>query len=176
MRLKISGDKNEVRSSYIPTLFSALSRPLINEGSHGIDQVIECMDYYYLSKEDWEAIIELGIGSNDGEKTLKSIDKSVKANFTRRYNASSHPIPFLKASSVKSTSKSVSSVEIPDFEDAIEPEQDAKDEEEDISDGEEDLSKDKFIKKKNAAGEGSVRGRRSLGGASRGGRKSTSKK
>ncbi|CAG8445116.1 782_t:CDS:10 [Acaulospora colombiana] len=176
MRLKISGDKSEVRLNYIPALFSALSLPLINEGSESIDRIIESMNYYYLSKDDWDAIIELGVGSNDGEKTLKKIDKSVKSNFTRRYNASSHPIPFLKASAVSSVSKFASSAEVPDFEEAVEQEQETKEDEEAATDEDEDLSKDKFIKKRGDAGEGSVRGRRSSGGASRGRRKSSSKK
>lgn len=42
------------------------------------------MDYYYLTKEDRDAIMELGVGSNNGEKILKEISKSVKTGFTRR--------------------------------------------------------------------------------------------
>ncbi|CAG8753548.1 8816_t:CDS:10, partial [Gigaspora rosea] len=144
MRLKVSGDKNEIRQSYLPALFTALSQPLIEKGSDGISEVIKLMDQYYLNKDDWDAIMELSFG---GDKTLKEIDKSVKAAFTKKYNSSSHPVPFLKASSVKSSKTAAASVDVPDFEDAMEVEEVAK-EEEVVSDDDEDLSKDKFIKQK----------------------------
>ncbi|CAG8775706.1 25278_t:CDS:2, partial [Racocetra persica] len=141
MRLRTSGDKNEIRQSYLPALFTALSQPLIDKGADGIIEVIELMDQYYLNKEDWDAIMELSIG---GDKILKEIDKPVKAAFTRKYNSSSHPVPFLKASSVKSSKAAGSVAAVPDFEDAIEIEQVVKDEDEFSDD--DDLSKDKFIK------------------------------
>ncbi|RHZ80484.1 hypothetical protein Glove_135g21 [Diversispora epigaea] len=167
MRLRISGDKNEVRLNYLPTLSKALSLPLICERSEGINKVIGLMDYYYLTKDDWDAIMELGVGSNDGEKILKEIDKYVKTNFTKRYNVTSHPVSFFKASTVNSMSKSGSTRELPDFDEAIEPEEDSKEEE--VTDEENDLSKDKFIK---TVGQNtSSRGKRNSSGASnRGGR------
>ena len=33
MRLKVSGDRKEIRQHYIPTLFSRLVLPLVNEGA-----------------------------------------------------------------------------------------------------------------------------------------------
>ncbi len=33
MRLKVSGDKSEIRQSYIPALFPHIVRPLADEGS-----------------------------------------------------------------------------------------------------------------------------------------------
>ncbi|CAG8492742.1 13931_t:CDS:10 [Dentiscutata heterogama] len=173
MRLKISGDKNEIRQSYLPALFTALSQPLIKKGSEGIAEVIELMDQYYLSKDDWDAIMELSFG---GDKILKDIDKSVKTAFTKKYNSSSHPVPFLKASSVKS-SKTASADAAPDFEDAIEVDEVVKEDEEVVSDDDEDLSKDKFIKQKSGA---AATRRTSTGtktkGSRGGGRKSVSKK
>lgn len=42
------------------------------------------MDEYYLTKEDWDAILELGVGDDfDGEKILKMIPPAVKSSFTR---------------------------------------------------------------------------------------------
>ncbi|CAG8476550.1 8579_t:CDS:10 [Dentiscutata erythropus] len=130
MRLKISGDKNEIRQSYLPALFTALSQPLIEKGSKGIPEVIELMDQYYLSKDDWDAIMELSFG---GDKILKDINKSVKAAFTKKYNSSSHPIHFLKVPSGKS-SKTASADAVPDFEDAIEVEEVAEEDEGVVSD------------------------------------------
>lgn len=42
------------------------------------------MDAYYLSKEDWDAIVELGVGEHKDEKVLKSISTGTKTAFTKR--------------------------------------------------------------------------------------------
>ena len=97
MRLKISGDKNEVRQSYLPALFPALTQPLLKQGVDAVEPLIEFMDSYYLSKEDWDTILELGIGRNDGQKVLDNIPTATKSAFTRTYNKNAHPQPFLKA-------------------------------------------------------------------------------
>jgi replication factor C subunit 1 len=39
------------------------------------------MDEYYLSKEDWETIVELGIGGHKDPK----ISTAAKSSFTRKY-------------------------------------------------------------------------------------------
>ncbi|EEB98765.1 hypothetical protein MPER_01672, partial [Moniliophthora perniciosa FA553] len=62
MRLKVSGDKAEIRQSYIPTLFPHIVKPLADEGSSAVDEVIQHMDEYYLSREDWDTIVELRVG------------------------------------------------------------------------------------------------------------------
>lgn len=50
-----------------------------------IDDVIALMDDYYLTKEDWEAIVELGVGEGyEMEAALKKIDSKVKGAFTRQ--------------------------------------------------------------------------------------------
>ena len=49
-----------------------------------IDDVIEYMDEYYLSKEDWDTIVELGLDQNKDLLVLKKISTSTKASFTRR--------------------------------------------------------------------------------------------
>ncbi|KAF9115055.1 AP-3 complex subunit delta [Mortierella sp. AM989] len=96
MRLKISGDKNEVRQSYLPALFPALTKPLLRDGVDAIPELIEFMDSYYLSKEDWDSVLELGIGRNDGKKVMDNIPSTTKSAFTRKYNSEVHPQPFLK--------------------------------------------------------------------------------
>ena len=42
------------------------------------------MNEYGLSKEDWETIIELGMG-NKFDEAMKKIDSKIKDNFTRRF-------------------------------------------------------------------------------------------
>ncbi|GAA5926210.1 replication factor C subunit 1 [Sporobolomyces koalae] len=154
MRLKVSGDRREIRQSYLPTLFPRLVTPLQDRGAEAIPEVIELMDTYYLSKEDWDAIIELGIGEGfTQDEVLKAIPTATKSAFTRKYNASDHPIPFYKSDGGKAKAKKLGSGgEVPDNEDAFIDEDDLAEEEAedeiDSDDSATSMSKDKLIKSK----------------------------
>lgn len=42
------------------------------------------MDDYFITKDDWDAIVELGIGDGFGQdEVLKMIPSAVKSSFTR---------------------------------------------------------------------------------------------
>ena len=105
MRLKVSGDKPEIRQQYIPALFPRIVRPLIDSGvvsnssstqcffcyesyslveQSAVDEVIEIMDDYYLSKEEWDTIVELGVDQNKDDVILKKISSATKSAFTRK--------------------------------------------------------------------------------------------
>ena len=123
--------------------------------------MIELMDSYFLTKEDYDAMIELGLGPMAEDKV--KLDTQTKATFTRMYNAQSHPLPFMKASSVVAP-KAAKKVK-PDLEDAIDESDGGEellaegevkeDEEEDV-----DLKKDKYIKapKKKPAAKAATKG------------------
>ncbi|KAK3946435.1 replication factor C subunit 1 [Diplogelasinospora grovesii] len=151
MRLKSSGDHNEIRQQYLPVLWHQLIKRLEMEGKDGVEEVIELMDSYYLTREDFDSIKELGLGHQSEERV--NIDTQTKAAFTRTYNAMSHPVPFMKASSViapKSRSK-----EMPDLEEAIEEEEDAEFvEAAEAVDDDEDIKGDKYIKQPKAKAAG----------------------
>lgn len=50
-----------------------------------IPEVIELMDDYYITKEDWDALVELGVGEGyEMEPVLKSIPSATKTAFTRK--------------------------------------------------------------------------------------------
>ncbi|OAT09904.1 replication factor C subunit 1 [Blastomyces gilchristii SLH14081] len=146
MRLRSSGDRHEIRQQYLPALWNKLVRPLQVHGKDAVEEVIDLMDSYFLTREDWDSIVELGLASMD-EKKL-NIDSQTKATFTRLYNQQSHPLPFMKATSVVAP-KHLAKVK-PDLEDAI----DESDEGEEILGEEEtkgdesdlDLKKDKYVK------------------------------
>ncbi|KAF1942023.1 DNA replication factor C, large subunit [Clathrospora elynae] len=150
MRLRSSGDRHEVRQQYVPVLWKNLIQKLQVQGKDAVPEIIELMDSYYLTKDDFDAIMEMGVGPMDQEKV--KIETQAKATFTRLYNQQSHPLPFMKASSVAAPKKQAK--EKPDLEEALDESddgeviEDAKDEEEDV-----DLSKDKYVKqpKKKAA-------------------------
>ena len=107
MRLKVSGDKSEIRQSYIPALFPHIVKPLIDVGvvrsffnfrisyarinSHpaqgAVDEVIERMDEYYLSKEDWDTILELGVDDKKDQIVAKNISTSTKTSLTKKWGS-----------------------------------------------------------------------------------------
>ncbi|KAI1172329.1 replication factor RFC1 C terminal domain-containing protein [Nemania sp. FL0916] len=149
MRLKASGDHNEIRQQYLPVLWIQLIQRLANEGKESVEEVIELMDSYFLTREDFDSIMELGVGPQN-EETV-SIESQTKSTFTRLYNTMAHPVPFMKASAVVDSKRVVK--DKPDLEEAMDDEDDAEVPEavEDVEkEEEEDITKDKYIKKPKA--------------------------
>ena len=81
MRLRSSGDRHEIRQQYLPTLWYSLIKRLVVEGKEVVEEVIDLMDSYFLTKEDWDAVLELGVGPMD-QDSIK-IETQTKAAFTR---------------------------------------------------------------------------------------------
>lgn len=81
MRLRSSGDRHEVRQQYIPIFWNKLCKRLEEDGKDSVDDIIELMDSYFLTKDDFDAIMELGVGPMDQER-LK-IGTQSKSAFTR---------------------------------------------------------------------------------------------
>ncbi|OJJ76337.1 hypothetical protein ASPBRDRAFT_116964 [Aspergillus brasiliensis CBS 101740] len=163
MRLRASGDRDEIRQQYMPLLWDRLVRRLMVEGKDSVDDVIDFMDSYFLTREDWDALVELGLGPMD-ESNVK-LQTQTKAAFTRTYNQRSHPLPFIKASSIVAPKKMPK--EKPDIEDALEESDEEEVIEDDSKDNDEseelDLKKDKYVRvpKKAAAKGGAGKGRKS---------------
>jgi len=42
------------------------------------------MDKYYLSKEDWDTIVELGVDQNKDDVILKKISAATKTSLTKK--------------------------------------------------------------------------------------------
>ncbi|EFQ29956.1 replication factor RFC1 C terminal domain-containing protein [Colletotrichum graminicola] len=144
MRLRSSGDANEIRQQYLPVLWDQTVRRLSVEGKDSVDEIIALMDSYYLTRDDFDAIQELGVGPQAEGRA--EIESKTKAAFTRTYNAMSHPIPFMKASNVMEPKKAAK--QAPDLEEAIEEEDDADviEPAEPVEDDQLDLKGDKYIK------------------------------
>ena len=81
MRLRSSCNRHEGRQQYIPVLWTEMISKLQKEGKEAVPEIIELMDSYYLTKDDFDAIMELGIGPMDQEKI--KIESQAKATFTR---------------------------------------------------------------------------------------------
>ncbi|KAL8736336.1 MAG: hypothetical protein Q9181_002490 [Wetmoreana brouardii] len=157
MRLRASGDRHQIRQEYLPLLWQKLVNYLNIKGKEGVPDVIPLMDSYFLTKDDWDAIVELGVGPMN-ENNVR-LDTQAKATFTRLYNQQPHPLPFMKAGQASQPKKVKR--DVPDLEEAIEEsdegeavvgsEDEGKEDEEDDL----DLKKDKYVKapkKKQAEG------------------------
>jgi replication factor C subunit 1 len=164
MRLRSTGDRHDIRQQYVPALWEALVKKLQSEGKEAVPEIIELMDSYFLTRDDWDAILELGVGRMDMEKV--KIETQAKSTFTRLYNLASHPMPFVKASTVVAPAKVAK--EKPDLEEALEESDDGGGEPDDAvkkedEDEEIDLKKDKYIKapkKKAASKTGATKGKK----------------
>ncbi|KAJ3086824.1 hypothetical protein HK102_012387 [Quaeritorhiza haematococci] len=156
MRLRISGDKGEVRQSYIPALAPILTEPLVKDGKDGVPDVIARMDDYYLGRDDWESVLDLSVGSYEKDKIMSKIPSAVKSNFTSSYNKRTHPTPFMSAQAASSKPVKLSAEAAPDLEDVVEADDmgDVDADEEHKSD-EEDVATDRLIKQKKTASSGS---------------------
>lgn len=148
MRLRASGDRHEIRQQYLPLLWYRLIKDLEENGKDQVETIIDLMDSYYLTKDDWDAIMELGVGPMNMESI--KIDTQAKSAFTRIYNQKSHPLPFMKASNILAPRKSTR--DKPDLEEALDNSDDDDDptvDAADVDDDEDaplDLKKDKYVK------------------------------
>lgn len=157
MRLRTSGNRDEIRQQYMPLVWEKSVRRLMDEGKESVGEVIDFMDAYFLTRDDFDAMIELGLGPMN-ESNVK-LDTQTKSTFTRLYNQRSHPLPFMKASSVAAPKKGPK--EKPDIEDAI----DASDEEEVVEEAKDDeeemdLNKDKYVSQPKKKAGGAAKGKK----------------
>lgn len=87
----------DLRLDYIPFIKDKLLNPLVTKGSEGIPELLEFMDEYYLTKEDFDNILELQVhGSMKVDDAYKKVPTSVKSAFTRKYNSYVHPTMIYK--------------------------------------------------------------------------------
>ncbi|OJA19955.1 hypothetical protein AZE42_03718 [Rhizopogon vesiculosus] len=134
---KLSRQLGDVQS-YVPALFPHVVKPLIDQGVAAVDDVIERMDEYYLSRDDWDTVVELGVDGHKDDVINKLIKPATKTSFTKKYNSTDHPIPFHKATDLGKIPKKLAGGPAPDLEDVFE----LDDEVVDISD---DVAADRLI-------------------------------
>ncbi|KAK0104036.1 hypothetical protein ONS96_005141 [Cadophora gregata f. sp. sojae] len=82
MRLRTSGDRHEIRQQYLPMLWTQMIRRLEVEGKDCVEEVIDLMDSYFLTRDDFDNIMELGLGPQEQEKV--HLETQTKASFTRQ--------------------------------------------------------------------------------------------
>mmetsp|Transcript_13404 Transcript_13404/g.22279 ORF Transcript_13404/g.22279 Transcript_13404/m.22279 type:complete len:967 (+) Transcript_13404:62-2962(+) len=88
MQAQITASKGEVRYSYIPALRGPLLKPLRTDGTAGVEAVLEMMHEYSLSKDDFDAIMELQLVVHGAAADIAQVPANVKSALTRKYNQS----------------------------------------------------------------------------------------
>lgn len=135
MRIHISANKLGVGMDYLSVLKNMLTKPLITKGAEGIPRVIEIMNEYSLTREDFDTIVELATWPNQKD-VMGMIDSKVKASFTRAYNKESHKNPF--------SIVNIKKLKAPKITD--DPDEDAEEADDDENEVNDDISTDAMIK------------------------------
>lgn len=138
-RLRTGSDKRLLRLDYVPLLAARVTAPLADDD---VDRVIAIMDHYYLTREDWDLLVELGVGPASADAVLKRIATKTKTAFTRKYNARLHPTAIYKTGNSVTGRGTKQKV---DYDDVVED--DTKDDAPDAPDAPDAIDKrDKLIK------------------------------
>lgn len=116
MRLRLWASPQELRLDYQYLLSLRLLAPLLSKGVTAIDEVIHMMDSYMITRDDLDVLIELDVGPNSLNSAAKKLPTTVKTAFTRKYNKSIHPQPFMKTADTKRTAIKR---EVPDFDEIV---------------------------------------------------------
>ena len=122
MRTETSVDKEDLRMTFLPFLRHKLISPLTKaaEGGNGSGDVIDLMDTYHLTRDDWDSINE--ICQLKGQKELtKDIDTKTKSAFTREYKKSAHVMPYVEEATARAgkKKKSASTSSLPGMDDDV---------------------------------------------------------
>ena len=138
MSSHVSATKVELGLDYLPVLSGILSTPMVKSGNEGIQEVMDVMESYSLTRSDWENVFDLLKLNTHKEK----IPSSVRASFTKKVNALVQANTVSKKSLVRDTPQVLEDGEEIDNQEEGKANEDSQEEEE------EDLSKDQLIKAK----------------------------
>ncbi|XP_057310081.1 replication factor C subunit 1-like [Hydractinia symbiolongicarpus] len=145
MALSCNCMKTDINMDYISTLKNRLKQPLLEkdaDANAAAKEVIDLMDQYNLTREDWDSVMEIGKWGKESDDTAK-IPTKVKSAFTRLYNKDVHKTPYAVHQAAKKTKiASTDGVLLGEDDDQADV-----DDEEDNGD-DDDISKDAMIKMK----------------------------
>ncbi|KAI5951893.1 rfc1 [Candida jiufengensis] len=139
-RIQTSTTKTELRTDYLYPLFTKINDHLKQDK---VDEAISTMDDYYLTKDDFENLLE--ILDQKSQLTTKQ-----KTAFTKKYNSTTHPTVIYKTGNSLGSNKKQPAQKV-DYEDVVEDDVDVPDNDdndEDSNSDKIDSKKDKLIKAK----------------------------
>lgn len=130
MRLRTGGSGDyDLRLFYVPLLIEKLLAPLLEGSSEdeAITEIISTLDYYYLTKVDWDLLMEFSVGDKKAVDKVKKIPTKVKSKFTRTYNKGDHPAAIIKPAVTTGIAGKAKKDKI-DLDDAIEEDEEPEEE------------------------------------------------
>ncbi|XP_020279206.1 replication factor C subunit 1 isoform X2 [Pseudomyrmex gracilis] len=133
-RLTTGASKDALNMDYLTHIRNAIVKPLIDKGTDGIENAIDIMKNYHLTREDLDSIIEISLWPGVSDPT-SNLESKVKAAFTRAYQKSMPMLPYAINSNVTAKKRST-------------PEDDEAMEEEDNEEENDDINSDRMIKAK----------------------------
>ncbi|XP_038051996.1 replication factor C subunit 1-like isoform X1 [Patiria miniata] len=93
MRLSSSGSINDINLDYVPRLRDFLTRPLLTQETEGVSEVVELLNSYDLTREDFDTVLE--VSQFEGrKKPMAGVPPKVKGAFTRAFNKEGHMVPY----------------------------------------------------------------------------------
>ncbi|XP_018342281.1 PREDICTED: replication factor C subunit 1 isoform X1 [Trachymyrmex septentrionalis] len=134
-RLATGANKDALNMDYLPYIRNAIVKPLIDNGLDGIEEAINIMGKYHLTREDLDSAIEISLWPGMSDST-SNLDSKVKAAFTRAYQKNPPMLPYAINSTTTTKKRSRQDNDI------IGEEEDGEEEETD------DIDFDKMIKAK----------------------------
>ncbi|XP_018357397.1 PREDICTED: replication factor C subunit 1 isoform X2 [Trachymyrmex cornetzi] len=134
-RLATSANKDALNMDYLPYIRNAIVKPLIDNGVDGIEEAINIMRKYHLTREDLDSAIEISLWPGMSDST-SNLDSKIKAAFTRAYQKNPPMLPYAINSTTTTKKRSRQN------NDVMGEEEDGEEEETD------DIDFDKMIKAK----------------------------
>jgi replication factor C subunit 1 len=87
-RITTGTNKEAINLDYLKLLVDSIIRPMLIAGIEGVDQAVNVMNNYHLTREDFDSLIELTKWPHTRDP-MQSIDSKTKAVFNKTYNKSS---------------------------------------------------------------------------------------
>lgn len=123
MQSKVFASLSEVRLQYLDNLKKPLSVPLLKQDpASGVESVINCLDEYGLSRDDWNSIFDI-CQFSCFPNPIASITSQTKTKFTRQYNKLHKTVTSTK----KNTKEKIESLGENEEEDVEEAEEESQD-------------------------------------------------
>ncbi|KAI4487895.1 hypothetical protein M0802_011714 [Mischocyttarus mexicanus] len=141
-RLTTGVSKEAINLDYLNHIKGAIIRPLVSNGTEGVEEAVNVMKQYHLLREDLDSINEVSMWPGQ-RNSLQAVESKVLAAFTRTYNKKSAGLPYSinTSKAKKSATTSQEDLESVETVDAVEDDINSDEEEDNI-----DL--DKMVKAK----------------------------
>ncbi|CAM9482846.1 unnamed protein product [Chrysoparadoxa australica] len=160
---RVSSNRETLRQTYIPALRERLLRPLIESQVQGVEETVDLLDEYGLSRDDLVDVLPEFVLQDGNPDHIKSLSTATKTALTKEYNSRPHTSAALVQAMSAPKKKRKAAV---DVDEAAEGEEGAEEAEAD-EDEEEDVAalQKRFAKKK---GRGKAKGKPAAKGKGKG--------